>query len=178
MIIGIAGPQEGGKDTIARELSEYFGLDVDRFAAIIYRMAAVVDPAFKPNMSHRDKEAFVLGRKELGTRRDFLRKLGTGWGRDMIHEDIWAILTTERIPSCGLILADVRKANEAQAILDAGGIVIELRPDWTDFSYEHDTDMPLLGRYVTSYLPLTKGDILEGSQTAAELVLKHYAIVP
>jgi hypothetical protein len=68
--------------------------------------------------------------------RQLLQSLGTEWGRDGVHPEIWIRITLERIRpelAAGLscVITDVRFDNEAQAIIDAGGEVWRVaRPGW------------------------------------------------
>lgn len=77
------------------------------------------------------------------TVRDFLQKLGTEGLRTGLHENTWvnALMTdyeglydmdTDRTTWPNWIITDTRFPNEAQAIKDAGGIVIRIdRPGYT-----------------------------------------------
>lgn len=178
VLIGIAGPEESGKDTYSLKLQSMMGLKIDRFAAPLYEMAAKIDPEFKPDMTHAAKQDYVLGDAKLGRRRDLLRKLGTGWGRNMINASLWELLLDKRQTECrkagsGVVVADVRMPNEAQLILDRGGIVLELCPDWTNYSGEHPTDEGLPRELVTAQIKLTKGDIEAGTQAIISAVTAH-----
>jgi hypothetical protein len=62
--------------------------------------------------------------------------MGTEWGRDSIHPEIWVRIAMERaVPHLatgrGVVVTDVRFDNEAQAIINAGGEVWKVtRADW------------------------------------------------
>ena len=69
--------------------------------------------------------------------RTMLQTLGTEWGRNLINSEIW-IIRAKQIwaetnvvdPDAVILISDCRFDNEAQAILDMGGRVIELvRPN-------------------------------------------------
>lgn len=178
VLIGIAGPEAAGKDTYSLKLKAMMGLTVDRFAKPIYDMAAQIDPVFHPNMSHADKQAYVLNDARLGRRRDFLRKLGTGFGRNTINAHIWEMLLDKRVTDCraagsGVVVADVRMPTEAKLILERGGIVLELCPDWTTYQNEHPTDAGLPRDCVTTQIKLIKGDIEAGTQAVISAVTAH-----
>ena len=178
VLIGIAGPEASGKDTFSLKLNAMMGLKIDRFAAPIYEMAAKVDPVFQPNMTHADKQDYVLGDARLGRRRDFLRKLGTGFGRNTINSKLWELLLDYRVEASraagsGVVVADVRMPSEAELILERGGIVLELCPDWTTYSKEHPTDEGLPRHLVTAQIKLTKGVIEAGTQAIISAVTAH-----
>lgn len=140
LLIGIHGRQESGKDVIAKYLKEYLETVlkptvIDRFAANIYAMATQVDPVFRPDMTHLEKSDYVLGLEHLGTRRNFLEKLGTEFGRQLIHPLLWTNTTMGRadvmaVNGVSTILADVRTKDEQAAILSRNGVILHLEPDW------------------------------------------------
>lgn len=137
-IIGFHGPYGSGKDTLASHLANDIPSSlVTRFAKGLYGMAAKIDPAFTPDMSHEEKSAFLLGNPDFGTRRNFLEKLGTEFGREMIHPDFWVLLLEEHLnnvhqefPFTVAIITDVRAENEAAWIRRNEGIIFRLKPDW------------------------------------------------
>ena len=176
MIVGLTGPQGGGKDTIANGLVTLFEMDKRRFAATIYNMAACLDPAFRPDMPHSEKEAPLLGDPALGPRRTFLEKLGTEFGRELIHKELWtkslmASIEASKLPT---VICDVRFENEADAIRRAGGMIIHLIPDWTDYGYRHPSDCPLPKQSGDFLLHLEEGKLDAGIQRAGNHVMHHY----
>ncbi len=174
MIIGLSGPQGGGKDTIGKGLAEIFLLDVDRFAAKLYDMARAFDPAFHPLMPHSEKDGYVLGDPALGTRRNFLEKLGTEFGRNLIHSNLWTKATMHRVGILPTILVDVRYENEAEAIRDAGGLVVHLRPDWTTFGGKHPSDHALSPQAGDLVAPLVAGNYEADLQFIADKIASRF----
>lgn len=68
------------------------------------------------------------------TLRFLLQTLGTAWGREMIHSDIWTLIGKERsrrIRDCHpAIFDDVRFENEYEMIKEEGGLLVKIvRPD-------------------------------------------------
>ena len=170
MILALSGPKGGGKDTIGEGLAKLFEADVDRFARKLYAMGAAFDPVIHPKMSHEDKEDWLLGDPELGTRRNFLEKLGTEFGREIIHPLLWvnaAIRDAYRLPT---VLVDCRFENESKAVRDVGGVVIHLRPDWTDFGRQHKSDHPLTVYPGDIVFRLTNGNYEDDLERLATLV--------
>ena len=174
MIIGLAGPKGGGKDTIANGLAEIFQLDKRRYAEKLYVMAATFDPVFHPDMLHSDKEDWVLGDPDLGTRREFIEKLGTEFGREMIHRDIWTKGLISSIAMLPTVVADVRFESEADAIRNLGGVIIHLRPDWTDFGRKHVSDFPLTIAPGDLALKTYRGQTERAIEQAAEFVARAF----
>lgn len=79
---------------------------------------------------YTDKDTIIpsLGR----TGREFLVKLGTDCGRDFVHPLCWVAgwkrkARANRDSRVATVCDDVRMPNEAKAIHDLGGVVIELR---------------------------------------------------
>ncbi len=153
LLLGFHGPFGSGKDTLAKAiLKAAFLPDTCRlkFADTMYDMAANVDPAFSRDMKHSDKNAYVLDDPGLGTRRNFLEKLGTEFGRDCIAPDIWLRLMAHRIRALLraypiLVVSDVRFENEADMLRDMGGIIFHLKPTWPSEAEQssHSSTKPL-----------------------------------
>lgn len=137
-VIGFHGPYGSGKDTLglllSHDLPESY---ITKFAAPMYSLAAKVDLVFHPAMTHEEKSGFLLDNPEFGTRRNFLEKLGTDFGRDMIHPNFWVTLLAnqvksiqEQFPFAPIIITDVRAENEAAWVRANDGIIFRLKPDW------------------------------------------------
>jgi len=137
MLIGLCGPAGAGKNTVAELL-----IDSDRctfhqmaFADPLYECVSVITGISVAELQNRDvKEAVIpwLGKSP----RQMLQSLGTEWGRDTIHPEIWIRIAMKRaIPHLfvgrSVVVTDVRFDNEAKAITDAGGEVWRVvRPGW------------------------------------------------
>lgn len=123
MIIGLCGAAGSGKDTVAGILKREAGFSDISFAEPIYRaVAAVTGMSVEQLSDRRIKEQPIewLGRSP----RVLLQTLGTEWGRDTIRDDIWVRIAMQRAAEVThAAITDVRFANEAQAIRDAGGVV-------------------------------------------------------
>jgi hypothetical protein len=81
-----------------------------------------------PDLNDKNATPDVLGGCTV---RHALQTLGTNWGRDMIHKDTWtnAAMNEARdvmIRGYGVVFDDVRFDNEAEAILNAGGVIIRI----------------------------------------------------
>lgn len=128
-IIGITGPAGAGKDTAAQVLIDVRGYQRMSFADPIKAMLAaglgltpeqLNDPA--------GKEApidWIIGQ----TPRQLMQTLGTEWGRQLVHPDIWVRAMARMIessPAQRIVIPDVRFENEAHAIRQMGGKIIRL----------------------------------------------------
>lgn len=137
MLIGLCGAAGAGKNTVAEFLTDADGCSFLQvaFADPLYECISTITGLPVARLKDRDvKEAVIpwLGKSP----RQLLQTLGTEWGRNTIHDEIWIRITMERIRpelACGrgVVITDVRFDNEAQAILAAGGEVWRVtRPGW------------------------------------------------
>ena len=129
-VIGIIGKSRVGKDTAASYLAEQYGMVQFAVAEPVKDM---LEPVFGDLFYAGDRKAVVpwIGHSP----RTLMQTLGTDWGRKMLGEDIWLkvleknIAKTPHIDKMGVVVSDVRFRNEAQWVLDRGGILIHLVRD-------------------------------------------------
>lgn len=130
MLIGLTGLAGSGKSEVARVLIEEFGFQRIKFADGLKNMTRSL---FR-DMGHcaDDVERMIEGDlkdvtdPELGvTPRHIMVTLGTEWGRDNIHADLWARIWSARIatlgPEANIVADDVRFPNEVRAVHYHGG---------------------------------------------------------
>jgi len=129
MLIGLAGYQGAGKDTVAEQLRLKYGFMRMRFADPLKQMLArllevsveqLEDRAFKEAM-----HPLLLGQ----TPRHAMQTLGTEWGRNQIHRDLWthvAAMRAHALEELGrrIVFTDVRFPNELRMIHQHEGAVI------------------------------------------------------
>ena len=153
MIIGIAGFQGSGKDTIADYLCNIYGFKRDSFAATLKDAVAAVFGWDRELLEGRTTEsrqwretvdewwANRLGMPGL-TPRLVLQKWGTEVARRAWHDDTWIASLENKLNRAhnDIVITDVRFPNEIKAIKDAGGIVIRVvrgpEPEWYDVAVE------------------------------------------
>lgn len=125
-LIGFTGPAGSGKDTCGAYLVQMHGFARLSFAEPIYKALQVM--GFRWPTTQAEKEEVI---PELGvTWRHLAQTLGTEWGREKVHQDMWTIVAKRRIesvPSARFAITDVRFDNEAAMIRDLGGLVIHLQ---------------------------------------------------
>lgn len=135
MLIGITGKAGAGKDTIGDYLRDVRGFAKVGFAWPIKQMLNVLldvdDEAWK-NREWRETPLEEFGRSP----RYLAQTLGTEWGRDRVSPNIWINLCLSKIRDnvgdLDAVICDVRFDNEALAIKNAGGYVIDVRRLGTD----------------------------------------------
>lgn len=133
-IIALCGRKRSGKDTAARALS-CFGFKSIAFAEPLKQMlvsfliAIGMDAAgarWHVYDSPRDQPLeFLNGR----TVRHALQTLGTEWGRNLIHTDLWRDATIRAIKMASerrFVVTDLRFPNEAAALKELGAIILRI----------------------------------------------------
>jgi hypothetical protein len=128
-IIGIAGRARAGKSTAA-ELLLRMGA-----GKYLYSFADPLRAMLKAGLGIDLDNPYWAMRKEdpmpeFGghSPRALLQSLGTEWGRQMVDANLWLTLAAKalRQRGPGMIVADVRFANEAAWVRGMGGIVLHI----------------------------------------------------
>ena len=139
-LIGINGLKGSGKDLVCKMIQQQLpdmNYENKKFAGKLKEMATVLTGI--TDWEDRDKRDELIPWLDM-TRRKFLQKFGTEAMRDNIHSEVWvnALMSQykvrKRISMFGphkigypkWIVTDVRFRNEAEAIKNAGGIVINI----------------------------------------------------
>jgi hypothetical protein len=139
MIIGIAGFQGAGKDTVADYLQNIYGFKRDSFAATLKDAVAAVFGWDRELLEGRTTESRIwreqvdpwwstrLNMPDL-TPRLVLQKWGTEVARKSWHDDIWIASLENKLNKAqnDIVITDVRFPNEIKAVRDAGGVVIRV----------------------------------------------------
>lgn len=174
MLIGLSGKAGSGKTTVTNYLTT-MGFGTRKFAGPLKSMLS--DLLISQGVEPEDTTLYIEGDlKETPTEllagkspRHAMQTLGTEWGRGCIGEDFWVEAALRNLDPGDLIFDDVRFPNEALAIRNRGGIVVNvLREDATDvgrhlsedalmdfaFNYViyNDADMDTLFRRVDDFL--------------------------
>ena len=141
MIIGLLGAKGCGKSTVfAKHLKENYN----------FTSVAHADPIKSMLMSLGLTEEHVNGYlKEVPcaelcgkTPRHAMQTLGSEWGRQLIHEDIWIYLWGLEALKYEYVIADgVRFKKEVDKIKELGGINIKIRRPSVEGQSTHDTEM-------------------------------------
>lgn len=151
MIIGIAGFQGSGKDTIADYLQNIYGFKRDSFANTLKDAVAAVFGWDRELLEGRTTESRTwreqvdpwwaerLNMPNL-TPRYVLQVWGTEVARKSFHDDTWIASLENKLrkTSNDIVISDVRFPNEISAIKRAGGIVIRVtrgpEPEWYELA--------------------------------------------
>ena len=135
-IIGFSGRARSGKDTAASFVCDMFGFEPVSFAAPIKH---AVSAMFGLDERHLDGELKEMPLEGLGRSPRYLfQTLGTEWGRELVHPDVWLYAMNAWIERLereylmqglrlqGVVVSDVRFENEAALVRDHGGLLIHL----------------------------------------------------
>lgn len=126
MILGICGAAGSGKDTIGQWLVRRQGATIHKFADPLYAAISAITGLSVPELQDRRRKEEPLSWLPAASPRRLLQTIGTEWGRDTIHPDIWILATFRRIDASEAawsVITDVRFDNEAEAIRARGGYV-------------------------------------------------------
>ena len=139
MIIGIAGFQGAGKDTVADYLQNIYGFKRDSFAATLKDAVAAVFGWDRELLEGRTTESRAwreqtdlwwakrLNMPDL-TPRLVLQQWGTEVARRSFHDDTWIASLENKLTKAhnDIVITDVRFPNEILAVKNAGGVVIRV----------------------------------------------------
>lgn len=137
LLIGLVGRAGAGKTTVANHLEAEWAFEPIAFADPILAMAlalfneAGVDAAWAMERVLKDKPAPELG---VSYRR-IAQTLGTEWGRELMGPDFWLQVAAHkvrvaRMQQASVVISDVRFPNEAQWLIEQGGLLVRVvRPD-------------------------------------------------
>lgn len=129
-LIGIAGRAGSGKDTAGSHLVEQHGFQQYAFADPIRAMLGALGAFPAADLINRDTKEVVID--WLGkSPRQMAQTLGTEWGRELVHPQLWVLMAQRRWDAAkaaghSLVITDVRFENEARWIRSQGGHVIGL----------------------------------------------------
>lgn len=128
LLVGLCGPAGCGKDTVAYLLKRHGEFTRYSLAKPIkLGLEAMLGVPLQVWEDREKKEAIIW---DLGkSPRQLAQTLGTEWGRQLVHPEIWTTLMVRewdrvrqsRIPR--MVVTDVRFDNEAEAIRSLGGTV-------------------------------------------------------
>ncbi|TCS37458.1 hypothetical protein EDC30_104262 [Paucimonas lemoignei] len=139
-LIGITGKAGAGKDTIGYHLRRNYQYMPVGFAdPIRHGIAAMldIDPM---HFAHPYKEQVL---PEIGkSPRQLMQTLGTEWGRQLVHPDLWLIVARNAINSHwavskNVVITDVRFENEAALIRSLGGAIWHIQRDSAGTAHQH-----------------------------------------
>ena len=125
-LIGITGRARSGKDTVADFILQRNGGYKYSFAEPLKQMLLPLGIDMSEPYWQEVKEVIIP--EFNASPRRLMQTLGTEWGRELIHPDLWLTLATRKLASMGhgMVIPDVRFENEAAWVRRNGGVIIHL----------------------------------------------------
>jgi nucleoside-triphosphatase THEP1 len=147
-IIALTGAKTVGKTTMAKSLQSWaIDSEVLSFATPIKEMLWQMGISYE-NL-HEKKEEVLPDYNQSA--RQLMCSLGTEWGRDMVHKDIWVFAMKTQVERAGssiIIIDDCRFENEARWIRSVGGRVINLVREAVSYEEGHSSETPLSCEFI------------------------------
>lgn len=132
-VIAFTGLIGAGKSEAARYLIERHGFKRGKFAAALKEMMRTylryrgVPPDMIERMIEGDLKEVPSPYLNGRTPRHAMQSLGTEWGRDCIHTDLWVDTEMDAQRAApALVFDDARFLNEAAAVRAAGGALVRI----------------------------------------------------
>lgn len=150
--IGLIGPQGAGKSSVARAAADMIcgsgqSAVVVSFARPLKVMIMAlldevgIDQETANRMVYGDWKEVPIPQIGGATARHLMRTLGTEWGRNQIHPDLWEQIGMGRSIADYTIFDDVRFENEIRAIASYSGMIFEVQRHGAEYSTEHPSAM-------------------------------------
>ena len=180
MIIGISGKIGSGKSTVS-EIFQQNGFYLDSFAKSIKDISHCIfgfDRTKLDGLTQEDRlwretpdEKYSIMLKKPFSPRESLLLIGTSFGRNLIHNDIWIETVFNRFNmgnNKNLVITDVRFPNEYDSVKKNNGIVIRLERECSIKS-DHPSECAL-DDYEFDY-------VIDNNGTIDELITKVNNII-
>jgi len=151
IIIGLTGRAHTGKDTAADHLVREYGFVRVAFADTLRSMleALLADAGVAPDCLHDPRlKSLAIAELHGATARQLMQTLGTEWGRNLVHGELWVTLLARRmgVHAGGtpvhdrIVVTDVRFTNEAAWVHASGGKLLRLHRGVAPAVRQHDSE--------------------------------------
>lgn len=170
MLIGLSGYAQTGKDTVAVILDGY-GFKRLAFADTLRSALYALNPlvtVYGDDLTTVqeivDEYGWEWAKKHTDQVRQYLQRLGTEVGRDIIYTDVWVDATFKDMdPDGKYVVTDMRFPNEYNAILDRGGYCWRVNRPGVGPANSHPSEVSLDSHKfdVTIFNDGTIGDLYE-----------------
>lgn len=164
-LIGLIGRARSGKDTVAGYLARRHKFTQVAFADPVKEMLEAAFGGINFRDGDREQPIDWLGKSP----RQLMQTLGTEWGRNQVHPELWVMLTEQKVKNAvefnlPLVISDVRYYNEANMILKHGGELWFVSRNTSEQVNPHSSETADWGRW-----PLKT---IENNGSLEELYLK------
>lgn len=163
-LIGFTGFAGAGKSTAAQHLESHHAFKRLRFAGPLKDMMRALGLSWAEVDGHlKEVPCALLGGK---TPRHAMQTLGTEWGRNLIHSNLWLSAAMTKVNTAlsegrSVCLDDCRFPNEVEAVRAAGGIIIRITRAGVGPQSNHVSEPTDLPFDIEIFNDLTPGDLWE-----------------
>lgn len=127
-LVGLVGPAGAGKDAVAGLLVEHHGFAQVAFAEKLRAFVRAIDPAWA--IAEKCLGGYESAKRNVPGFRERLIEIGDA-ARNQISGEIWVDALEEDVDRLRttrpVVISDVRRTNEAEAIWDWGGSLVAVR---------------------------------------------------
>lgn len=129
LLIGLCGKKGSGKTYIAEHLRDNHDAKIIRFADTLKDMMRVM--GFSEGQINGDLKEVACDMLNGLSPRYAMQTLGTEWGRNLLHENIWVDMLIGKASRAKgtVVVDDVRFPNEVDSIRESGGVLIWVERD-------------------------------------------------
>lgn len=175
VLIGISGRKGAGKDTVGA-IFRRFGVKTIAFADPLYQGVSTIFGISIDELKDRFLKEIPHPKLFGKSPRYALQTLGTEWGRELIHNDMWVELALREADTWPYIaITDVRFDNEAVAIRHRGGSIIHVtRPGDYDVNDNHPSERGVMG-VVGDYYINNNGTLKQLEEKTVCLIQQKFA---
>lgn len=136
-LIGLTGRMGCGKSTVATHLMQEHGFTEYSFAQPLKEMVCMLLGLTESELEQKKRSDLPIlpgrGEANFPTMRRVLQTLGTEWGRQNIHPELWLAIAEQRLHAMAewqhlerIVISDVRFENEAAFIRSRGGVIVHI----------------------------------------------------
>ena len=166
MLIGITGKKQHGKSTVANMIATEYGFHIVSFAMPIKEVLCHLFGWDYAQCQEGDFKETPRNDCYGLTPRDLMLTLGTDWGRNTVHRNIWTDAAMKLVDRCGLeeaqgvVMPDVRFDSEAEAIKRRNGFIISVeRSDAPVYLDNHESEQGINTLLIDYTVSVRTGEI-------------------
>jgi dephospho-CoA kinase len=143
LLIGLTGKAGAGKDTVGNYLKANHNFQLASFAAPLKEGVKVMFGLDNTYLEHPLKEEIIPDIEK--SPRQLMQLLGTEYGRNLVHQNLWLILAKKKINEYfdlgyNVCITDCRFDNEAEMITQDSGYIIEVRREESGTKFVHPSE--------------------------------------
>lgn len=158
-LIGISGAAGSGKSRLSQALQGQFSYIPVSFAYDLKKMLQALP--FMHEENFKDRIWKEVTHPFYGcSPRHLMQTLGTEWGRNLVHPDIWVLITGTRIEAKWMVnkafdayvFDDLRFDNEAEWIKKQGGITVKVSRVQDQLVKAHSSEAGISKEFIDVYV--------------------------